>query len=588
MNVVASKTHVPSMINSFRDWLARKMGVGPQRKAELYLELSKSITLTDPSYWLQTLFAAGIATLGLVLNSPAVIIGAMLISPLMGPILAGGLALATGDVILGLRSALNMTLSCLLAVGFSLLLVAFLPFKEITNEIAVRTHPNTLDLAVAFFSGAIGSLAICKEIKGVVTSIPGVAIAVALMPPLGVAGYGIAVALSLNTEEGMRVALGGGLLFLTNLVAITFTAMIVFLLLHIDVPSVKEQMEEWQKSDTESMKVRHTLARLPGVTAARQIGSLPGRLLMILIIILVILIPLSRSFNQLKSELSQQKKENRVRQLVTKTWQKEFGKLPNGETRSFLDNTSVTDQGGKLRLQLRVLTSKPLTSVEKEQFNRILEAGLARPRDSLETQIVEFPTAAAAMKSMATSDLPQLPPSVAQLQTNLFERIDRALAGLYLPPPAQFVNYQLATRPSDGLDLTLSYLSDRDIDPDAQALIQQDVRNRLDLPEATVKLSRFPFSLGQLLFRAGDSSLDRASQEMLAKAAGYLYQHRNLRLEILGNAVQGTQEDPTIQARITAITDYLSSHSQIAGERTVLKQEGENANAWTVNLRLIE
>ena len=371
------------MINVFRNWLARKMGVSPERKAELYLELSKSTTLTDPSYWLQTLFAAGIATLGLVLNSPAVIIGAMLISPLMGPILAGGLALATGDVILGLRSAFNMTLSCLLAVGFSFLLVTLLPFKEITDEIAVRTHPNTLDLAVAFFSGAIGSLAICKEIKGVVTSIPGVAIAVALMPPLGVAGYGIAVALSLNGGEGMRVAMGGGLLFLTNLVAITFTAMIVFLLLHIDVPSVKEQMEEWQRSDTESMKLRQTLARLPGVAAARHIGSLPGRLLMILIIILVILIPLSRSFNQLKSELSQQKKENRVRQLVKQTWQKQFGKLPTGETRSFLDQTLVTDHNGKLTLQLRVLTSKPLTSIEKEQFNRMLEAGLALAKEAL-------------------------------------------------------------------------------------------------------------------------------------------------------------------------------------------------------------
>ena len=56
------------MINTFRDWLARKMGVGPERKAELYLELSRSTTLTDPSYWLQTLFAAAIATLGLVLT----------------------------------------------------------------------------------------------------------------------------------------------------------------------------------------------------------------------------------------------------------------------------------------------------------------------------------------------------------------------------------------------------------------------------------------------------------------------------------------------------------------------------------------
>ena len=137
------------------------------------------------------LFSAGIATLGLALNSPAVIIGAMLISPLMGPILASGLALATGDFVLGTRAVVNLALSCLAAIAFAVLLVALLPFKEVTAEIAARTQPNTLDLVIALFSGAVGSIAVCKEVKGVVTSIPGVAIAVALMPPLCVVGYGI-------------------------------------------------------------------------------------------------------------------------------------------------------------------------------------------------------------------------------------------------------------------------------------------------------------------------------------------------------------------------------------------------------------
>jgi len=565
--VIASKPEAPRTITAFRDWIARQLGVGSERKEELYLELSKSTTLTDPSYWLQTLFAAGIATLGLVLNSPAVIIGAMLISPLMGPILAGGLALATGDVLLAIRSTLNLALSCLVAVGFAFVLVAVLPFKEITNEIAVRTHPNTLDLAVAFFSGAIGSIAICKEVKGVVTSIPGVAIAVALMPPLGVIGYGIAVATGVSMEEGKRVALGGGLLFLTNLVAITFTAMIIFLALHIDVTSVKERVTEWHKNDVESMSLRHLLSRLPGVAGARHIRTLPARLLMIFIVILVILIPLSRSFNELKSELDQQKKENRVRQLVTQIWQKEFGKLSTGETRSFLDHAFITDHDGKLTLQLRVLTSKPLNSTEKELFNRILEASLGRSSSSLETQIVEVPTAAAAMRSRVTPAQPQLPPSVAQLQANLFERIDRELEGLYLPPPAHFVDYQLATRPTDGLEVILSYVSDRDIEPDARVLIQQDVKTRLDYSEATVRLLRLPISIGRLVFRGRDTSLDRAAQETLDNAAGYLQQHSKLRLEILGNAAQNTQEDRTTQERIAAIKEYLSSHLKIGDDR---------------------
>ena len=76
-------------------WFAENLGVDTIRKERVYLDLAQSLTLTDVSYWIQVLFAAGIATLGLVLNSPAVIIGAMLISPLMGSILASGLALNT-------------------------------------------------------------------------------------------------------------------------------------------------------------------------------------------------------------------------------------------------------------------------------------------------------------------------------------------------------------------------------------------------------------------------------------------------------------------------------------------------------------
>ena len=77
-------------------------------------------------------------------------------------------------------------------------------------------------------------MAICREVKGVVTSIPGVAIAVALMPPLCVVGYGIGLMLVFDAATGWRVASGGGLLFLTNLVAITLTAMLVFIALRID------------------------------------------------------------------------------------------------------------------------------------------------------------------------------------------------------------------------------------------------------------------------------------------------------------------------------------------------------------------
>jgi uncharacterized hydrophobic protein (TIGR00271 family) len=570
------------MLNAFRDWLAKKLGVSPERKEELYLELARSTTLTDPAYWLQTVFAAGIATLGLVLNSPAVIIGAMLISPLMGPILAGGLALASGDLILGLRAGLNLALSCLVAVGFATLLVATLPFKEITAEIGARMHPTTLDLGVAFFSGAICYIATSREVKGVMTSIPGVAIAVALMPPLGVVGYGIALALSSNGDEGLRIAFGGGLLFLTNLVAITFTAMIVFLALHIDVPSVKEKIDDWHRTDEHSIRFRGIFARLPGMPGARHIGTLPGRLLMIVILILVILIPLSRSFDQLRQELAQQQKENRIRAVVTRTWRAQFGKLPDGNNRSFLDQVTVVDRGGKLTLQLRVLTSKPLVAAEKDQFNRNLAAALGTPASRLDMQLIEVPTTAAALKPGLNEPPVPVHLSIQQIQSDLFERIDSALNGLYFPPPAQFVDYRLSTQASDGLELTLSYLGDRDIADDARALIVQDVRTRLDYPTASIQMVRLPSSLGSL-FRARSSALDRADLELLDKAAGYLQQHGRLIIQIISNKPRDSSQEQVIQERLKTVRDHLATAGQIAADRIELKPQ-EDTTAWTVTV----
>ncbi len=573
---------------TLRDRFAAKLGVSPKRKAEIYLDISRSTTLTDPSYWLQTLFAAGIATLGLVLNSPAVIIGAMLISPLMGPILASGLALATGDLILGLRAALNLLLSCLLAVSFAFLLVTILPFKEFTNEIAARTHPNILDLAVALFSGGIGSIAICKEVKGVVTSIPGVAIAVALMPPLCVVGYGTAIAVGVNADDGMRVAFGGGLLFLTNLVAITFTAMLVFLALHIDAPDVKAQMDEWHLSDAESLRVRTLFSHLPGVPGVRRIGALPGRLLMILIIILVILIPLSRSFNQLKQEVSQQQRENRIRQLVTQRWQKDFGKLVNGEARSYLDHVFIVDQDGKLTLQLRVLTTKPLTFAEKEQFNRALTTSLARPPNTLITQIIEVPTASVGLKQKPNEAQTQAPLTVAQIQSALLERIDGVLTRVELPPPAKLVDYQIVNRPPAGLDIVLTYLSERDIESDGQTVILQQVRRELDYAAASLKLDRIPTALERLSFRRNETSLIIADQQTLDKAAGYLSQHARLQLYITEDMGKTEKEPKVAQDRIVAVKDYLSEHWQIPNDRVVFNQMSDGESAWSVSLRITE
>lgn len=162
------------------------------------------------SYAFMVAISAGIAIIGLLLNSPAVIIGAMLVSPLMGPIVLSGVALSTLNVASARKSAAGLALGIVLALAMSMLIVYASPITDATPEILARTRPNLFDLLVAILSGLAGGYAVIRGRGG---AIVGVAIATALMPPLTVVGYGVA-----TTQ--WAIARGASLLFVTNMLAI--------------------------------------------------------------------------------------------------------------------------------------------------------------------------------------------------------------------------------------------------------------------------------------------------------------------------------------------------------------------------------
>ncbi len=188
-------------------------------REKLYRSVLES-SLLDPEYLTMLALSALIALFGLLQNSVAVIIGAMLISPLMNPILAGALALLLGDGRLGRKAALVLGISVAGVIALTALVTWVSPLKEVTAEILARTNPNLLDLFIAFLSGLAGTLAL-RSGPVSLTIIPGVAIAVAVIPPLSVVGF------SLSTHHG-AMAWGGFLLFITNLVSIMISAALVF------------------------------------------------------------------------------------------------------------------------------------------------------------------------------------------------------------------------------------------------------------------------------------------------------------------------------------------------------------------------
>lgn len=598
---MAEKLHTPSNIQSpsllqrVREWFAESLGVQQEKKEEIYLQISRSATLIDFSYWSQVFFSAGIATLGLALNSPAVIIGAMLISPLMGPILASGLALAAGDVVLGTRAAINLFLSCLVAIFFAVVLVTLLPFKEITAEIASRTQPNTLDLVIALFSGAVGSIAICKEVKGVVTSIPGVAIAVALMPPLCVVGYGMGITLTLNPEDGARIAWGGMLLFLTNLVAIIFTAMVVFVALHIDTARVKERVLEWQQGDRESDRVRRMFSKLPVIEKLRIAGSLPGRFAAVVITILLILVPLTQSFLHLKEEIAKKQQENRIRAAAVQLWEENFSRMPDGEPRCYLGQISLVDREGVLALLLRVFTVKPYTTQEKAEYSRLVAARIDRPVQSVVVRLIEVPTVSSELLSKAregTGDTTLANDksraeeilTIGQLETNYAQAIETALGDLRVPSPATLVGYEVTTHANTAPRINLVYLSEREIEPDGQTLLVDDVRKRFEKPEAHVTFERIETTPVSLTFGRNQAQIETRQAEVLDRFGQQLQRFASLRGEIATGSATNEREEVGSE-RERAIITYLTDKWKITPERITLGYLGPDKPEATLTFK---
>src|SRR5690554_516666 len=162
---------------------------GEEDKKKVLENVTANISFRGSNLWILAC-AIIIASIGLNVNSTAVIIGAMLISPLMGPIVGAGFALGTYDFALLRKSMKNLLISTAVSLFVSAFYFYLSPFKDVQSEILARTSPNIYDVLIAFFGGLVGVIAITRVEKG--NPIPGVAIATALMPPLCTAGYGLA------------------------------------------------------------------------------------------------------------------------------------------------------------------------------------------------------------------------------------------------------------------------------------------------------------------------------------------------------------------------------------------------------------
>lgn len=244
-----------AFIKDVRGFINELLNIHDDTDRETTLEtVKRDISFKGHNAWI-LIFSIFVASIGLNVSSTAVVIGAMLISPLMGPIVGVGFSVAINDIDTLKRSLVNLGVMVVLSVLTAYLYFLISPIKEETPELVARTYPTILDVLIAIFGGL--ALIVAKSKKGAIASvIMGVAIATALMPPLCTVGYGLAIA---NWEYA-----GGALyLFTINSIFIALSTFLVAKLLRF--PMVKYANSKRRRNTARLASLVAVLVMIPSI-----------------------------------------------------------------------------------------------------------------------------------------------------------------------------------------------------------------------------------------------------------------------------------------------------------------------------------
>jgi uncharacterized hydrophobic protein (TIGR00271 family) len=435
-------------------------------KPKVYWRVFETTEINSLTYWLEIFFSAGIGTLGLVENSPAVIIGAMLISPLMGPIMAAGLALAVGDQYMGIKAVLNLVASVAVSIAFSGSLVWLLPFHSATAEILARTNPNLLDLGIALFCGLAGSVVVCRGEASGITALPGVAIAVALMPPLCTMGFG------LGSGMNLEITGGAGLLFLTNLVAIVASAFLVFLLVGMNTPEVQQAMLAAHGNE----RLARILSHGPLARTLATGGQLRWRILMLLILLTSIAVPLRRALLQVANEA-----------LTRGTVQDELKHLAPSDTLVSQQVTVAKDEIAIHLISTRRIADSKLAEVRQDLMRR------TGRNVQLSVDAVASTSELADLMQRLARPAPVLPKerSVAEMEKELLASVQPAIQEIWPSSDAPIQDFDVLLG-ATGIVIEVRYQAAQDLGDVATDMILRGLRTKLAMPALTLTAQRIP------------------------------------------------------------------------------------------------
>jgi uncharacterized hydrophobic protein (TIGR00271 family) len=514
--------------------VATALGIDEGGRAQTVVSMLANNARRAPGYWVQLVLAAGIATLGLVLDSTAVVIGGMLVSPLMGPIVELGMGFAVGSSLLVLRASIRVLTSVVAVVAAAAVLTLWLPFHEVTSQISTRAAPTALDLFVAMFCALTAAYTTVRPGADSTAAAAGTAIGIALVPPLCAAGFGIGTG-------APTIAGGAALLFTANLSAILLLSALSFLLLgynQVDAETLEREFLDGESSRVD--RVAEALqGRLRSVAGSRYAIAL--RLAVPLLFLGAVYVPLRRALDEVTWEV---KSREAVRRLV------------RDESPAAVQ-TQLTVERRTLTLRLLIVgTTAKAIALEDTLSARITRATKVVPS----VTVIAVPNARslAAQTNAATHTSEATPPPTPSL-AELRHEAGTALAGTWPASAGRVAGWELMLGAGDTAQLTIRHIG-RPVDSMSAEILGRALESRLHVP---VRVGAIALPATQLTAAAGQEKawLDSA-RLILAQVA---------QTDSASTCVQGpTQDRRRIRAAARRAVDSVrASPSAAAGRLTV-------------------
>src|SRR6476661_7736745 len=457
-----------------RSWLGRLLAgwLNVADRAAVFTEAAGAATDAHLPYWVVLILAGAIAALGLALNSAAVVIGAMLIAPLLAPVVGLALGLAMGDGRLAVETGLIVLVSTLAVVATGALITVALPapFRTLTSEIASRTRPTTLDLIIAIFSGLAGAAITVTRSRRLSGAAPGVAVSVALVPPLAVTGYGIGSGWNWAI---VRVSL---LLYGANLAGIVMSGMAVFLIAGMRRPEVLE-VDRQRLREAPPGALTAWVERVPGLRSLGIMQSTWARIALVGVFVALVAIPLSASLREIA-------RESRVKHAID-----DAIALFTRPGHSFVVSKDIELGEEQSHVVLNVATTGWFGDSVRREFQRRASDGAGEPVTLTLEQLPASSTDVSQLATLLSAPQPSTtpvvtpPPAARTRIAALRAQLDETIGALTLPDSFVVAGSELTVADSArGASVLIAYVAPESLSAQAQQMLVGQLASALAVP----------------------------------------------------------------------------------------------------------